>query len=381
MKKTGYSLLAWLLVLLLALPAVHAEGTTSGTSTGTTTTTNGSVTTDTSSSSSTNDEESDDEDKSDDQDKDGQHGKKDDKEHEAKVKEAESKSDNAKKGLENAFEHAKGTPAEAILAALLAGSNVSEVAQGLKNLVDDENDDSVSGDVYGSTDAKVTDDSKDAVSIKDLTDAQKEAIKEYAKTLKDQIKLATGNTKDELKSQLAALKDLAKALDKLGDDNEALDSLKEAASLNPADISTYQQIGVLFKQLGISGTKAFVNGKEPAFDGVKPKIEKGRALVPFRAMAEALDAKVAFDVATREITVTKGNMTIKLTLNSNVAEVNGQQVQLEVAAKVENGRTLIPLRFLSEALKAEIYYDAANHIIVVNDPAVTAPATTAPTTP
>ncbi|WP_028987354.1 copper amine oxidase N-terminal domain-containing protein [Thermicanus aegyptius] len=111
--------------------------------------------------------------------------------------------------------------------------------------------------------------------------------------------------------------------------------------------------------------KAFVNGVQPAFE-VPPIIKDGRTLVPFRAIAEALGADVKWDAETRTVTVSKGDKTVQLPIGSNVALVNGQEISLDVPASIIQGRTLVPARFLANALGAKVDWVPVGQIVVIN---------------
>ncbi|MGQ9557508.1 MAG: stalk domain-containing protein [Desulfurispora sp.] len=118
-------------------------------------------------------------------------------------------------------------------------------------------------------------------------------------------------------------------------------------------------------------------GQEMKFD-VPPMIENDRTLVPLRAIFEALGAKVDWEEATQTVTATKDDVVIKLTIGSNKASKNGQEVVLDVPAKKVNNRTLVPLRFVSEALGAKVGWDAATFTVSIDPPvAAGQPATPA----
>lgn len=110
-----------------------------------------------------------------------------------------------------------------------------------------------------------------------------------------------------------------------------------------------------------------VNGEEVDFQDVEPVIEQGRTLVPVRALMEKLGAKVQWNEKTKEVTVKKDNLDILLKIGSKKAVVNGKEVTLDVPAKIENGRTLIPLRFVSEHLGYKVNFDNSNKYIYIID--------------
>ena len=112
--------------------------------------------------------------------------------------------------------------------------------------------------------------------------------------------------------------------------------------------------------------KVFVNGEKLAFD-VEPFIESGRTLVPIRRIFEALGAVVTWDEQTQTATVIKDNDNISFTINNNTAVINGVNEQMEVAAKiVDGGRTVVPLRFLSEALGYNVEWDRVTQTIQID---------------
>lgn len=107
-----------------------------------------------------------------------------------------------------------------------------------------------------------------------------------------------------------------------------------------------------------------LNGKPMAFD-VNPVLEGGRVLVPLRAILESLGARVSWDDSTLTATAIKGSTSIKLQVGGK-AWKNGREVTLEVPARVINGRTMVPLRFVGESMGAAVQWDSATKIISIN---------------
>jgi hypothetical protein len=106
--------------------------------------------------------------------------------------------------------------------------------------------------------------------------------------------------------------------------------------------------------------KVNVNGSPLQLD-VAPMIAGGRTLAPLRAIIEALGATVQWNPADQSIIATKGNTTINLQIGSTTALNNGAQVTLDAVPMIVNGRTLVPVRFIGEALGAQVNWDAANY--------------------
>ncbi|MCM3716428.1 stalk domain-containing protein [Alkalihalobacillus oceani] len=100
--------------------------------------------------------------------------------------------------------------------------------------------------------------------------------------------------------------------------------------------------------------KAALDQQLLTFDRVGPVIRNGRMLVPVRSFFEEAGLQLKWDAAAKRIEGRAPGTEIVMTLNSKQAYVNGQLVSLDVPATIENGRTLVPLRFISEALEAKV---------------------------
>ena len=108
--------------------------------------------------------------------------------------------------------------------------------------------------------------------------------------------------------------------------------------------------------LTINSVVADVFGKQVVND-VAPIIRNDRTMLPARFVAEALGASVEWDEAAQKVTITKENTVIEITIGSNIAFVNGMEVILDSPAFIENSRTYLPLRFIAENLGAEVEWN------------------------
>jgi hypothetical protein len=113
----------------------------------------------------------------------------------------------------------------------------------------------------------------------------------------------------------------------------------------------------------LAAPRVILNGQELAFS-VPPVIEQGRILVPLRVIFEALGANVNWDDRTRTVTATNGGTGVKLIIGGQ-AYKNNQPVTLDVPAKIIGGRTLVPLRFVSEALGAKVDWDTETQVATI----------------
>ncbi|WP_127484613.1 stalk domain-containing protein [Paenibacillus ehimensis] len=91
----------------------------------------------------------------------------------------------------------------------------------------------------------------------------------------------------------------------------------------------------------------------------------GSAFVPLRAIFESLGATVEWDSSTQTVTATREGKTIVLTIGSNIAYVNGVPVTLSAPAQLIHGITMVPVRFVSEALGGVVEWNEASKSVVV----------------
>jgi hypothetical protein len=110
--------------------------------------------------------------------------------------------------------------------------------------------------------------------------------------------------------------------------------------------------------------RVVLDGEVLAFD-VPPVEIQGRVLVPLRGIFERLQAYVEFDEATRTIHARRGTVAIRLQLGSRTAYINDRPTTLDVPAMAIRGRTMVPLRFVSEALGAMVEWDGATRTVVI----------------
>lgn len=98
---------------------------------------------------------------------------------------------------------------------------------------------------------------------------------------------------------------------------------------------------------------------------VKPFIKEGRTMVPLRFITEELGATVVYDGATRGITITLGDTVMSLTVGQKAYTLNGQMFQMDSEALVMENRTFVPVRFVSEALGRAVQWLGDERIVVV----------------
>lgn len=97
-------------------------------------------------------------------------------------------------------------------------------------------------------------------------------------------------------------------------------------------------------------------------------VTNGRTMGHVRAIAEALGATVGWEEATQKVTITRGGTTIEMTIGSTTAYVNGSPRTLDVAPYLQDSRTQAPVRFVAEALGASVAWDEASRTVSITGP-------------
>ncbi len=113
------------------------------------------------------------------------------------------------------------------------------------------------------------------------------------------------------------------------------------------------------------GAKVRVNGSLVDFNDQFPVIEDGRTLIPVRVISEMFGAAVEWDGGAGEASITVNGTRIVIPLDSNEAYINGQAYPLDVPARLLNDRTVVPLRFIAESLGVTIDWDGDTRTVLI----------------
>ena len=120
-----------------------------------------------------------------------------------------------------------------------------------------------------------------------------------------------------------------------------------------------------------------VNG-EPVHMDVAPVTIDGRVLVPVRGVFEKMGVNVDWDAANRAVYATGNGRAVTLYINKRVATVNNHDVTLDVPAMVYAGRTMVPLRFISESMGAVVDWLPSNNTVAISTSLASTPQHYAP---
>jgi hypothetical protein len=112
----------------------------------------------------------------------------------------------------------------------------------------------------------------------------------------------------------------------------------------------------------------FINNQTPGISmDVAPYIDpnSGRTLVPIRYLADALGATTNWDGDTKTVTVSTAVYNIGLTIGNPTLTVDGLAQAMDAAPAISNGRTYLPARWVAQALGYLVQWDATNKIVII----------------
>ncbi|GEM_PF-3041194 len=197
------------------------------------------------------------------------------------------------------------------------------------------------------------------------------------------IVLAKGNEENRGKSKENPETSLEQSVDEsintskdLHKNNKIKNDKQEEASI--VDSDTKQKIKEKVKEKrknNDDSVPVFIKDKEVKFD-VPPVIKQGRTLIPVRAITNALGADVEWDAETKTVTVSKAvydptsgvsTTVVTLKLDSDIILINGKEAKIDVPAQMLSNRTMVPIRFIAQALNQEVEYDAETGAIIVEE--------------
>ncbi len=110
--------------------------------------------------------------------------------------------------------------------------------------------------------------------------------------------------------------------------------------------------------------RVLVDGKQLTFDQ-QPYIEAGRVMLPMRIIFQELGATVNY--ADRRIEARRGDIVIKLALDSTQMQVGNKTQTIDVPAVSVNGRTMLPLRAVAEALHCKVQWDNSTKTVTITN--------------
>jgi|GEM_PF-2687358 hypothetical protein len=140
-------------------------------------------------------------------------------------------------------------------------------------------------------------------------------------------------------------------------------------------------VGAVFLATGIRPVAAdnivvTLDGKPIDFGFTQPEIVNGRTLVPLREIFEALGFKVTWQQDTQQVIGIKGSLNIVLTVGDTTALEGLDKIALDVPPQIIQGRTMVPLRFIAEAAGTYVSWDGDHNMVRISTNAQTPPSGT-----
>ena len=123
--------------------------------------------------------------------------------------------------------------------------------------------------------------------------------------------------------------------------------------------------GLIGNAIAAPAPRILINGTalrsdNPAF------VQDNRVLVPMRDIFENLGATVVYNSLDRSIAAQRGTTIVRMLIGSRNASVNNVPVMLDVPAATYSGSTYVPLRFVSEAMGANVGYNAPDRLVSIS---------------
>lgn len=109
-----------------------------------------------------------------------------------------------------------------------------------------------------------------------------------------------------------------------------------------------------------------VNGDRVNFRGTEPQYRDGRVFVPLRGVFEEMGATVNWRPASRTVIARRGERDVRLRIGERTASVDGQPITMDVPAMIIDGATMVPIRFLSESLGAEVSWNSSQRLVMID---------------
>lgn len=118
-----------------------------------------------------------------------------------------------------------------------------------------------------------------------------------------------------------------------------------------------------------SGIHVYYNGKRISFHSYSqnPEILEGRTLVPLRSIFEAMGADVKWDGTTSTAIAKRGNVEVKIQIGANEIYKNGKAIAIDVPAQIINDRTMVPARVIAEAFGADVQWNENGRVVLINE--------------
>lgn len=193
-----------------------------------------------------------------------------------------------------------------------------------------------------------------------LENQLKEAVKTENKGLESELKVQIQQMEQNIDATEEQIKQIKEQIRETIRNTYTVEEKNKLKDIEEELKKNYRNIKVLPVE------SIIINGASVKFD-TPPVIKDGRTLIPVRALTEAFGASVAWDKAEQKITIEKDGVKIVLSLQNNLAYINGKEEKIDVPPEIINNRTVVPLSFIAKNLGLNVDWDAESETIEVED--------------
>ena len=117
-------------------------------------------------------------------------------------------------------------------------------------------------------------------------------------------------------------------------------------------------------KLQVNSRNATINDQERTLD-VPAQIVAGRTMVPLRFISESFGCSIDWEAKTQKISIIRYDITVNLWIGKDYVEVNGSRLKIDSPPVIIGGRTMVPLRFIAEPFGADVRWDAQTKGITI----------------
>jgi hypothetical protein len=127
-----------------------------------------------------------------------------------------------------------------------------------------------------------------------------------------------------------------------------------------------------YKPVLLNSISLIVGNKIGYFNGRKfdieapPIIKEGRVLVPLRVISDIFGADLEWISESKEIVITLRSDKIILKVGDFTANINGKRIRIDSPPFISNGRTMVPIRFISESFKSEVDWNPDTKTVLIS---------------
>lgn len=219
---------------------------------------------------------------------------------------------------------------------------------------------------------------------KTLLEKQKDELEAQKDSLEEQLETAQASGDNELvtnlKTQIQQLKTDMDTIKKQMKDKRDEIKANIKATYTEDELAKIESVSKEIKKKNkgvevLPVESIMIKGKHIKFD-TPPVIKDGRTLIPVKALSEAFGAEVKWISAERKVIITKGDIEIVLKLDSNKIYVNGVEKTIDVPASSINSRTVVPMRFIVEQLGLKVNWNRDSKDIEIEEPTIDTPPVT-----